>query len=239
MQNKATMRLLVRGASGDVVESALKNWRSSVSVRSWHEEDVESTVIKLIPNNMHIITGRMFCANINYRISRMPGHSWLSLFELGSARFDSQGRRSKDGYEGLRCESRIGRQAWPNVMIEVGYSDSLHQLRTDVQWWLESSGNLTKLAILVLVNDNPNNFHVEMWMLGSNPGRITRRSRATVPVCTSLIDIDATGAVTPPNATLTIPYDALFDTPNANGTDIILTANDLSKLASIIFVQAT
>jgi len=37
---------------------------------------------------------------------------------------------------------------------------------------------------------------------------------------------------------LTIPYDALFDIPNANGTDVVLAANDLSLLALHIFVQA-
>jgi hypothetical protein len=64
-----------------------------------------------------------------------------------------------------------------------------------------------------------------------------RKSFALSIALCSLIDIDATGAVAPPSATLIIPYNALFDVPNANGTDVILTANDLSLLATHIFVM--
>jgi hypothetical protein len=233
-----TVRLLVRGVSNDAVDRALKNLQFRVLVRTWYEVDVESAIIKLMPSSRHDITSRAFYTAIQNRVMIMPGHDSFSLVGLGSTRFSSPGGRSKEGDEGLRCGTRIGPQSWPNVMIEVGYSESLLQLRMDVQWWLTSSGGLTKLAILVLLNDNPNNLHVEVWVLGPNPRRVTRQSQATIPVRTSLIDIDATGAVTPPGATLTIPYDALFDIPNANGTDVVLAANDLSLLALHIFVQS-
>ena len=191
-----------------------------------------------MPSAIHDFTSRRFCAAIHRKVSNIPGHDWDSVTDVGSTRFHDASGRGKEGDDGLRCLSRIGGQAWPNLMIEVGYSESLRQLRMDVEWWLLSSGGDTKLTILILARLNPNSFHIEVWMMDPNPGCITGPSLGTRPIRTRSIDIDATGAVTPPNGTLTIPYDALFDNPNANGTDIILTAKDLSLIASAIFEQA-
>jgi hypothetical protein len=95
------------------------------------------------------------------------------------------------------------------------------------------------MVIIAQVGKNPNFLHVETWELVKNPGPVLRsRVNSKIPGLVTIFDIDFNGVVTPPNTPLIIPYNYLFDVPNANAGDVILTSNDPSSLAQIVF-QAT
>lgn len=52
---------------------------------------------------------------------------------------------------------------WPSLVLEVGLSESLNQLRTDAQWWYSNSRYQTKIVVLISANANPHNAIIEIW----------------------------------------------------------------------------
>lgn len=41
-----------------------------------------------------------------------------------------------------------GRDSWPNLMVEVWFSESLRMLRLDAQWWFLASGGVNQISKL-------------------------------------------------------------------------------------------
>ncbi|KAJ5109926.1 hypothetical protein N7532_002571 [Penicillium argentinense] len=54
---------------------------------------------------------------------------------------------------------------WPSLVLEVGVSESILQLRADAHWWYSNSDGQTKLVILIHTTDNAGKWHadVEIW----------------------------------------------------------------------------
>ena len=119
-------------------------------------------------------------------------------------------------------------------MIECGYAESLRMLRFDAEWWLTSSGGLTRIVILIHISKNPNAIHYETWELGPNTRRMTRISPPTIPTKTYAVDIDAAG-VTSHNLPMIIPYGAVFDMPHQNQVDFQFSSNDLTTMALRVY----
>lgn len=199
-------------------------------MRVWRE--LEDVIITAMPSVKHEVTSRTIFAEILSAIARIRGHDTCSVRGLGSTRFHASSKRSKEGDEGIRCTTRQSIK-WPNIMIEVGYSEPLPQLRLDAEWWLVESKGHTSMVIIVLVAGNPNSLDVEIWQLRPNKTRPQTRSLPIIdiPTATQEIHIDAAGVVTPTGCSLTIPYSSLFDTPNPSSCDITFSASQLSKTA--------
>lgn len=172
-------------------------------MRIWRELD--DVIITVMSSVKHEVTSRTLLLEIVYAIARIPGHDIHSVRGLGSARFYSPGKRSKEGDKGIRCATRQS-TTWPNIMIEVGYSEPLARLRLDAEWWLVESKGHTSIVIIVLLVDNPNSLDIEIWqLLRPNNRPQTSCSLNDVPTATQQIHIDAAGAVTPTGCSLTIP----------------------------------
>ncbi len=64
---------------------------------------------------------------------------------------DSGGRRRKgkegDSTGGPKPE-RAKKGAWPTLVIEAGYSESLDQLHCDKNWWFRESQHQVKIVVL-------------------------------------------------------------------------------------------
>ena len=238
-QENTTVRLLVTGVDEEGVEAATRTLPFRRSVRVWYESDVDSAIIKFMPSAMHEITASLFCTAVTSTTAQLPGHNYRSLIPVGATKFSCPGKRSKEGDEGLRCRTRTGAAAWPNLMFEVGYSESIRQLRLDAQWWLFASGRRTRMVILIKARDRPANaLHLEVWRFLPNPdAQRTRRAPSHLPTITQTIDIDAAGVVAPAGA-LTLPYADLFDVANINAADVVFSSAELSTLALEIFVQS-
>lgn len=52
---------------------------------------------------------------------------------------------------------------WPSLVLEVGISESLAQLRRDAQWWYSNSGCQTKIVVLISSNKNSYDATIEIW----------------------------------------------------------------------------
>ena len=70
----------------------------------------------------------------------IPGHNHHSIRGVGATRYRVPDKRSKEGDEGVACATRSW-EGWPNIMVEVRYSESITQLRFDAR---QNSGGRTK-----------------------------------------------------------------------------------------------
>ena len=78
---------------------------------------------------------------------------------------------------------------------------------------------------------------IKCWEMVPNLGqaRHTRRHPATIPGCTQQVGIDEIGTAHPQGFVLRIPYLTIFDVPDPHATDITLSTNDLSDIATIFY----
>ena len=238
-QGSSTVRLLVTGVDEASVDAVIRRLPFRRATRVWYEADLDSAIIKLMPSSMHQVTSSQFCQEVSTEIHILPGHGFLSLTSIGASKFSCPGRRNKEGDAGLRCPTRTGATAWPDLMIEVGYSESIRMPRLDAQWWLVASGGLTRIVILMKVKDRPvNSMHLEVWRFLPNPRvQRTRQAPSHIPTNTQTIKIDEAGVVAPVGASLTIPYADLFDVGHVNAADVVFTSAQLSQFAQFVFLQ--
>jgi hypothetical protein len=211
------------------------------TVRLTYEDGLETLIVKLMPSLAHESTAWTFFSNVLAKIAALPGHSVNSVVATGATRFNVPGQGSKEADAGIRPVTR-GRDAWPSVVFEVGYSETLAALRTEARWWLLNSAGQTKMVIIIKISENPFSLHLECWGMIPNPtgsGRHTRRNPLTIPAATQSLDIDGAGAVSPPGTLLQIPYMTIFDIPHPNAADITFSANELSAIALHIYQMLT
>ncbi|KAI5807857.1 hypothetical protein DFH27DRAFT_522564 [Peziza echinospora] len=231
-----THRILVQGVSDlAIFDEAIATLPFRRNLRVWYE--APSAIITILPGIAHEIVSWRLYTEILLKVIAIPGHNASSVHGVGSARFRAAGgRRSKEGDAGVRCATRQGEE-WPNIMIEVGYSEPLSQLRMDATWWLLNSSGKTKLVIIALISTGPKKLHIEIWEERPNPNPRTRHAPPTVPQQVNMIDIDQAGLVSPPSGTITIPYNLLFDDQHPSATDITISTAELRELALLIFAQ--
>lgn len=237
-QKEATVRLLLTGITEDCIDTAINQLPFRRFIRVWCHPDVNSAILRIMLGCRHEVASRTFFHYIANAVQDIPNHSPTSIKGVGSTRFHSTpGQRSKEGDEGIKCRTRAGRDNWPNVMLEVGCSEPLSQLRIDAEWWLVSSKGATNMVIIIQISQQPDALDLEVWKMKPNPSRLTRSSPAEIPFCASTIHVDAHGALTPPNATLTVSYTALFDLPTPYAPDIVITTQQLREISASIFEE--
>lgn len=215
------------------IENSLQRRGLIGQSRLTYENTMELLIIKFTPGPAHGLTGRVFFYEIASKIRAVPGHTSSSALPVGAAKFGVPGERSKQGDEGFIPRTRT-KDDWPSVMLEVGYAECLPYLRQDASWWLIHSAGQTRMVLIFRITRGPFSLRIEAWELAPNPHRVTRTGRAITPQSTAALDIDAAGTVTPPNA-LRIPYQAIFDNPHQNSSDILLSPDELSECALAIF----
>ncbi|PWW76774.1 hypothetical protein C7212DRAFT_363738 [Tuber magnatum] len=221
------------------IDSLLARRQIRNQVRIMHEPTIKSLIIKLMPGVPHELTTYALEARITSKVVALPGHTIFSLLGIKAARFYGSGGGSKEGDSGFRPATRAS-DDFPSFMIEVGYSETMEKLRKDAKWWLTASthGPVTKMVIIIKINRDPPALELEVWVMGPNTATMLMRSRPpTVPACVQSFDIDAAGTVTPTPAAngLRIPYLTLFDVPHPHAADIIISLDELSELALVIF----
>lgn len=159
-------------------------------MRIWR--DLEDVIITVMSSSKHEITSRSLSSEILSAILKIPCHDTYSIVGVGATRFHSPGMGSKEGDEGIRCATRQTIN-WPNLTIEVGYSEPLPQLCLDAEWWLIESKGYTSMVIIALIADKPNSLDIEIWQLRPNDRPKTRNSPKYIPTATQEIHIDGRG----------------------------------------------
>lgn len=67
--------------------------------------------------------------------------------------------------------------AWPSIVVEVGFTPSVEDLRMKTKWWLEASDFAVKVVILVKGRESAGTITLEKWKMTAEdrPGATTTR----------------------------------------------------------------
>ncbi|KAK3941292.1 hypothetical protein QBC46DRAFT_363422 [Diplogelasinospora grovesii] len=141
---------------------------------------------------------------------------------------------------------RQGPGAWPTLAIEAGDSESLNQLRRDMEWWFNTSNHAVKIVILARFDHRRREIQLEKWEeepRAARPGAITTRSAGTLaPVLWQSISITQ-NTTNPPSynvakGALVLGFKLLFlRGPGPGGGDFVFNIPDLQVYAADIWAQ--
>jgi hypothetical protein len=89
--------------------------------------------------------------------------------DLGSSRY--QHRLNNSSKEADSTLAPITPQAWPAIVIEVGWTETLARLHINAQWWLSAQvpPNNTALVVLVSFRRPERTFRLERYELVTPP----------------------------------------------------------------------
>ena len=94
----------------------------------------EVLIIKLMPGTHYELAALTFSWMFKGKLVSLGVGNTLMPF--GATRFRAPSGRSKEAGMVLRPSTRVLETDWPSVVIEIGVSESLSQLRTDAHFWL-------------------------------------------------------------------------------------------------------
>lgn len=193
-------------------------------MRILYDRVSEILIVKFMPGSFHDIATAMFNALFS---SKFP--DVFSLVGMLATRFEGRDR-AKEGDSGYKPLTRISNGAWPSLMVEVGVSESLQQLRNDARYWLTNSGGETRVVILISINTVAKEVKFERW---EDVPRIQPARHNTplynpgmVQSITLEHDVQYAGPA------LQIPAAKVYDQPlppNLGANDFELTAHDLES----------
>ncbi|KAH6640269.1 hypothetical protein F5144DRAFT_589785 [Chaetomium tenue] len=157
--------------------------------------------------------------------------SWKSI---GSGEFSVQvysGRRGKEGDStGGPKPERASKGAWPTLVIEAGYSETLANLRLDMQRWFSMSNHEVKIVLLAKFDGT--NIILEKWE-EEDPEPVLRQSiTITRNTATNPISYDvARGA-------LVLSFRLLFlRDPGPGERDVVIGVQELGEYAENVWVE--
>ncbi|KAG0129273.1 hypothetical protein HOY82DRAFT_471572, partial [Tuber indicum] len=131
-----------------IIDDQLELVQLRSAIRFTFENSLNAAIVRIMPGPEHEKVVISLYSEIVSRIASLPGHSDESVVGVGATRFNVPGVRSKEGDQGLHPATRRARDAWPSLMIEVGYSAGLDLLHWDARWWLINSQAKTRFVII-------------------------------------------------------------------------------------------
>ena len=219
----------------DTIDETLREAQLQSSVRFTFENALDAAILRIMPRSEHHRVGINLFMELSGKIASIPNHGRRSVHGFGATRLQIPRVRSKEGDQSLGPATRVGWDAWPSVMMELGYSEGLDFLRLDAKWWLINSGGKIRFVIIVQIMTNPLGLHIECWKMIPSGRRQTRQTRAWIPEQVQDFNIDEEGVVTSASPELSIPYDCIFDEPSDDASDVVFTKAELSSFTLWMF----
>ncbi|KAI1407311.1 hypothetical protein F5Y13DRAFT_175271 [Hypoxylon sp. FL1857] len=140
---------------------------------------------------------------------------------------------------------RRGHDKWPTLVIEAGVSESLAQLRLDMEWWFAASNHDVKIVLLAKLDSSQRMITLEKWVEEPAAARsgatTTRRSAALRPILQQTITIHRNEATSPisynvTRGALVLEFRLLFlRSPGSGEGDIIISVSDLQWYAEFVW----
>jgi hypothetical protein len=134
---------------------------------------------------------------------------------------------------------RPNKTDWPTIVFESGLSESLRQLRADVDWWFRKSSGAVKIVVIISIKRVPQTLQIEKWELAP---MIERRPPTRAfpnnppPLIPTKIHEITVAQNTVTGAPLILDFQKIFLRPAVlPETDIILNAQVLSTWAARIW----
>jgi hypothetical protein len=219
--------LLVRRIPDDLFSALVKDPEVPRGVRSTilhHEHEI---LYKIMPYHYHGKISHQFDTWINDALGKM-GLSFLNYsFWLGGAGRSTGRVCSKEADTAFFPGREPAAEApipWPSLVLEVGLSESVPQLRMDARWWYSNSDHQTQLVVLITANSNSHDADIEIWteVVNRRNGATTRGQKTHVLDCTKSARL-RNGVVS--GDALEIDFQTLMGRPpqNLEETDLQLT----------------
>lgn len=150
---------------------------------------------------------------------------------------------------GAPWKQRRGPNAWPTLVIESGYSESLQALRNDMRWWFSASNHQVKIVILAKLDTTQRLIILEKYrevQAGQRSGAtMTRAASALEPRLDQAIRISQAGNsidLTDPSSfvvtrgDLRLEFSLLFlRQPGPGEHDVVIGMQDLQLIAAKIW----
>ena len=192
----------------------------------------QDVIYKIMPGGRHEQLTRRFESLISHCLANMSLTEIGGHFEwLGSARYSGICCSKEPDSTFVPGQVNVAAGWTPSLVIETGYSESIHQLRADAHWWYNNTSPKTKTVILIHAGRSPTwTVTVEIWEEIESPRRSTRAMPSPTIDCTQTVRIQ-NGVVFGGN--LVINFSRLMRRPTRHPieNDIVLNAGLLQRLA--------
>lgn len=217
--------------TSDVLSIVDENRHKFLVMRMDHDLPSQKLIIKLV-GPRHEIAAREFLGGFVEQC-RMIGISRHDLLFIGSGRMASRhSNRSKEPDEALRPKNtRQYASCFPTLVVEVGRSESLGQLRNNAHFWLTHTDREVHVVILIHIRADNRQLHLEHWELLHRD--LSRTRQSATPTKLQELDLrlqnDGTVSVNPSSAMLDIATQLLFDIvpPSVTNDTITIGPNEL------------
>ena len=198
-------------------------------MRILYDEDERLLIVKLMPGRPHEAAIDLFRELF---VAQVP--SSVGIFGLGAARCGELTKRRKEPDQAYIPRNRISNQDWPTVVVEIGLSESLPNLREDARYWLTISEGKVFVVILISFSVSSKVVTWERWENAPPaPGRMVLRSQTVphdVPTCMQTVTLPPAGPAT--GTPFRIPTSKIWDIVPPNvGTEIVFTEEQLETYA--------
>ena len=201
--------------------------RRNLPIRIMYDSWMELLIVKLMAGKAHDWIGTLFAYLLLEKVRNRCG-DMFALCHMGAFRCVSDSGREKEPDAALVPMNRRCEVDWPSCVIEVGVSERLAALQSDAHFWIQHSGGLTRVVILIFENTQARILTIERW--GHVPPVYPSHVAGLVirPRMIQHVTIDMNGAV---GAPLDVPSSLVFDVgnvpPGVLPTDFSFDANDL------------
>ncbi len=235
--------LVVRGVNETIFNRIDNGYRG---VRLTWYSDVETLIIK-VPTEAHDQAAASFGGYVDHTARNM-GVANIERRVVGTATYHAvlpARTVSKQPDWGMKPQNLRPHGRFPTIVLEVGFSETLTQLRKDARLWFAMS-NEVQIVILIAIRAAKNNIIFEKWAMAPTLANqpVTRNAPAQVPQCEQSITITRTPqanntytlAITAGMAPLTLEFNKLFlRQPVGGEQDIDFTQADLFDVAQSAF----
>jgi hypothetical protein len=207
--------------------------------RMTHYTDTNLLIVKL-PTAEHESAHTNLAKEVVIALTVMgPRLASYECHSVGATTYRVRGS-SKEADSAYRPRSfRPNKTDWPTIVFESGLSESLRQLRVDVDWWFRKSSGAVKIVVIISIKRAPQTLQIEKWelapMIGRRPPTRAFPNNPPPPIPTKIHEITIVqNAVT--GAPLVLEFDKIFLRPAVlPETDITFTAQELSTWAAGIW----
>ncbi|KAL7629199.1 hypothetical protein AAE478_000719 [Parahypoxylon ruwenzoriense] len=234
-----------------LLDNELEARGRNIRLRRYHADSqiLFITIPNHIHEQLHIILYQEFASMVDRMGLR---RSWKSI---AAATYQARGRGGSGGGGG-QADSSGGpiperQYAWPTLVIEAGYSESLQYLRDDMKWWFSESNHDVKIVILAKFDYRQQEIILEKWEeepweeepRGARPGATTARSVglfAPVQQQTITITKNPTNPVSynVARGSLVLSFRLLFlRNPGPGEGDIVFSIPDLEWYAERVWAE--
>lgn len=133
----------VRADDMMMIDKACKVHGTMPRMCFFYNTEEEVLIVKIMVGLNHELASMSFSNVLHKKLVQLNVDGKLEF--LGSVRFGNA-RRQKEPDEAMKPRT-CGILDWPSITVEVGFSESLSQLRLDAQFWLTQSDLKTKNVI--------------------------------------------------------------------------------------------